>query len=236
MKDRILQLLREQDSFAAIEFAIANADALTSVIALDELMRDLYWKQKDLPNSVVLGRAAAQHGLVSASAVASTDAPLAVQLRGKAKAICYNIASFTWRGWGEEGIVITPPDERIGRDAARANLRLAVELNKGDLALSRAHWMIGAHQLSQADYSTALASFRKAVDFARLASERGDEALSTAYCHLTEFRLALTEASRDQLLESIRMLTEFNDGEFLGQFTAAVNIFGSGDLAVALSA
>src|SRR5439155_4146241 len=41
--------------FAAIDFAMKQPDALAVVTALDELMRDVYWKQKDLP--VKIGRA-----------------------------------------------------------------------------------------------------------------------------------------------------------------------------------
>src|SRR5471032_652527 len=100
MKERILQLLRERDSSAAIEFAFANADPLAAVAALDELMRDLYWKQKDLAGAVAIGRAAAHHALTSAAAFASTNPDPAIQLRGKAKGFYYNLASFTWRGWG----------------------------------------------------------------------------------------------------------------------------------------
>ena len=178
MKDRILQLLREQDSSAAVEFAFANADALAAVTALDELMRDLYWKQKDLPAAVAIGRAAAQHALTSATAFASANADLAIGLRGMAKTFYYNLASFTWRGWGEEGIVITPSDEAIGLDAALANLRLAVELNKGDLPLSRARWMLGAQQISAKIYDDAAASFQKAAEHALAAKEQGEALLA----------------------------------------------------------
>lgn len=223
--ETILQLLREKDSFAAVEYPTRQPDALAAVEVLDEAMRDLYWKQKDLSGAVALGRAAAQHALTMCAALESANPDLAMKLRGKAKAVCYNLASFTWRGWGEKGISITPSDEAIGFDAARTNLRLAVELNKGDLPMSRAFWMLGGHQISKADYSAALNSFQKAVDFARLAAEPGEEALALAFVRLTEF-LAAPSDNMQPIVRSLQALADVKDGPaFMEQLSTALEIF-----------
>lgn len=218
MKDHILQLLREKGSAAAVEFAFASADALAATTALDELMRDLYWKQKDLAAAVAIGHAAAQHALSSAKAFVSSDQDVAAQLRSKAKTIFYNLASFTWRGWGEEGIVVTPADEAIGREAALANLRLAVELDKGDLPLSRARWMLGAQQLSARSYDDAAASFQKAAEHAHAAGEQGETLLAIAFERLARFLNHPDDrALFDSIAPVLAELAKVKDGEFFAQ-------------------
>jgi tetratricopeptide (TPR) repeat protein len=223
MKERVLQLLCESDSFAAIEFATTGVDAMSAVTTLDELARDLYWKQKNLAASLAVGRAAAQHALIS-----SANSPAqAEELRGKAKAICYNIASFAWRGWGEEGITITSSDELIGMDAARANLRLAIELGKGDLPLSRAYWILGAHQISAGTYESAVESFQKAASHARSANEQGEACLAEAFGRLTEFLGRRDDRSLFlKTAEAVKKLGEVKDGSFfVGQVSTALKIY-----------
>lgn len=227
MKEAILQLLREQDSFAAIEFASNQSDALAVLTALDDLMRDLYWKQKDLVATVALGRAAVQYALARAIRLQSDDPDQAAQLRGKAKSICYNLASFTWSGWCEEGIRITPSDEAIGFDAARANLRLGRELNRGDLAMSRGWWMLGAQQISARDYCGAVVSFGKAEHHARTAGERGDELLAVAFARLAELLADRSDhAKYDRIASAVRELSAVNDGPFFAkQVVTALKVF-----------
>jgi hypothetical protein len=172
MTDRLLQLLRDQGVDAAIQFAIASPDAPGAVTAMDELMRDCYWKQKDLASSVKIGVAAASYALSAADKMSPDQSEVAAALRGKAKTIYYNLASFTWRGWGEIGIETRPYEITVGLDAARENLRLAVELKKGDLPMSRAHWMLAALQMSAKDFRAADYSFGKAVQFARFSTPK----------------------------------------------------------------
>ncbi len=75
------------------------------------------------------------------------DPELANKLRSGAKGCADDFASYAWSGWDEPGITITQADRAAGFDAARVNLRLAIELERGDLPTSRAHWMVGAYYL-----------------------------------------------------------------------------------------
>jgi hypothetical protein len=227
MKEAILQLLREQDTFAVIDFAARQSHAMAVILALDELMRDLYWKQKDLPASIAMGRIGAQHALAAASRMKSENPALAAELRGKAKAFCYNLASFAWSGWGEQGHVVTASDEAMGLDAARANLRLGRELNRSDLPMSRGWWMLGAQQMSARDYPGAVASFGNAEHHARAAGERGDELLAVAFARLAEFLGHRFERAKfDRVAAAIRELLPVKEGTFFAQqVVTALKVF-----------
>ena len=227
MIDEILRILRECDSFAAIGYAARQSDVMAAVAALDELMRDLYWKKKDLAGAVALGRSAAQFALCAADRVEAENPEIAKELRGKGKAICYNLASFTWRGWGEEGICVTTASDATGLDAARANLRLARELNRGDLPMSRAWWMLGAQQISARDYAAAVASFDNAQRHATAAGERGEELLAIAFARLAEFLGDRTATARFQAVAAaIRELFHVKDGPFFAkQVVTALEVF-----------
>src|SRR4051812_43259395 len=105
--EEILKISRDVGAFAAIEQVIrASPTPLEALKSLHAAMRDAYWKHKNLVETIALGRAIVQHGLTAA--LAAADEKSATNLRAAAKAAAYDIASFTWSGWDEPGIAITP--------------------------------------------------------------------------------------------------------------------------------
>jgi hypothetical protein len=158
--DEIRTLVREADSYAAVE-AIANSgDALTAAKLYLTIVTDLYWKAKDLPNAMAIGSAGITFGLTRAAVERHNET--ANQLRGTAKAIAYNLGSFCWPGWAEQGIDIGQNEFAFGHNAAKCNLRLAIQLNRPAKAMCNAHWLIGAYELANRDCAAAIASFDKA--------------------------------------------------------------------------
>jgi len=127
----VVQLLGEGDSYQAIEYLHSQGTALRVMSAYDEAARHAYWKEKDLGAVVVLARAGIQFGLESGQALEGVDAAMAAEVKGKAKALAYNLASFAWPGWDEPDIEISARDVELGLDAARVNLRLAGQLGRG---------------------------------------------------------------------------------------------------------
>ena len=76
---------------------------------------------------------------------------------------------------------ISAGDMTAGLDAARANLRLADELNKDDLPRSRAYWMLGAQLLAHRRFGGSLAAFGEAARYAGTAGAPGEELLSAGF-------------------------------------------------------
>src|SRR5207237_9220764 len=139
-----------------LDVIVRGADTNAAVNLLFGCVRELYWKQKDLSRSLAFAFAAVNVAWLRAMDVEKSDPDLAKELRHSAKGMCYDIASFTWDGWGESRITITPTDLALGLDAAKANLRLAEQLQRGDLPMSRAHWMLAGHHLSAGNSDLAL--------------------------------------------------------------------------------
>ena len=82
--------------------------------------------------------------------------------QGDPKTLAYNLASNTWPGWNEPGIRPTPSDMDTGLEAARLNLRLAQELNRGAEPMFNAHWIIGALELARGHHADAIRSYEQA--------------------------------------------------------------------------
>jgi hypothetical protein len=224
-----LQLWQQRDTFAAIEHLLRHDDALAAADAFIALMRECYWKRKDLPAAILFGRAGGQHAFAAAASIEPGHAERAKALRHKGKGFFYDIGSFTWRGWDEAGITITPSDEAIGRDAARTNLRLAQELDRGDLPLSRARWLAGAHALAAGELDAARQHFVAAAEFADKAASRSDALLNHGYMHMRDLLKDPTDASALKQLQDVKAdlrTVEYGD-EFVAQLETALRVFSS---------
>jgi hypothetical protein len=137
----------------------------------------------------------------------------------------YNLASFSWPGWGEEGVTIGPNDAAAGLAAARSNLVMAVELEKGDLAVSRAHWMLGAHLLTAGDLEHAAAQFHRAAQSADVAGAEAEVELASAFAALVD--LASGAGSAQALELAVARLAEVDGGDaFSGQVETARRVLG----------
>src|SRR4051794_31454663 len=116
--DDVLTRVASEDTYTAIEQLAAMRDPPAAAQCYADAVVDAYWKRKDLPTVVAVARAGIQFTLTTALFTAAPDQ--VEKLRSTAKAIAYNLASFTWPGWDEAGIVCTPADLAAGFDAAKA--------------------------------------------------------------------------------------------------------------------
>jgi hypothetical protein len=130
---------------------------LETIQHLCDLARTAYWELEDLPAAIAHSQSAITQAFAEADRTPDPD--LALKLRGLAKAAAYNLASFTWPGWNEPNITITPADQAVGREAAEINLHLAQTLNRPPGPLASAYWLFGAHELAAANYRIALNAF-----------------------------------------------------------------------------
>ncbi|UCF28444.1 MAG: hypothetical protein JSW42_01795, partial [Chloroflexota bacterium] len=172
-----IKLYSEVDSFAAIMYLCKLEDPELTLNALHGAMKHKYWQEKDLVGAQAFARAGTHFGLQSALLYDLENPELAYKLRSGAKGCAYDFASYAWSGWDEPGITITQADHAAGFDSARVNFRLAIELERGDLPTSRAHWMVGAYYLEADAYNQAIGSFEEGLKFAGKANAKTDEML-----------------------------------------------------------
>jgi len=227
MKEESLRIAREQDTLAAVVYLAQQTDVVAAAKTFNEAMLHLYWQEKNLTLALAFGRAGAQFALTAAE----TNPQLANDLRSSAKAMTYNLASFTWPGWDEPGIEISPSDVQVGLDAVKTNLRLVSELQKGDLPLSRAHWMLGAQQLAVRAFFDAAASFAEAEVFATAANAPAEALLARGFISVVKI-VAAAAASHEraaataELDEHKNQLRQLPDGEaFCSQLDSAIKVF-----------
>jgi hypothetical protein len=217
------KLADDVDVFAAVEYLSRQEDLVVAMKALNALQRKAY-RAKDIGRSMAFGRAGVQLGLSEGRRLAESNPDLSQQLLGQAKAMSYNLASFSWPGWDEEGIRLSTSDVVMGLDAAKVNLRLAVELKRGATPMSNAHWVLGAHYLSDNALDTARDHFQKAETFAESDSGR---LLAQGYLVLTDIVASPDDAAfRPSLAGIQKKLEPLEDGPFLSEhLTTALRVF-----------
>jgi hypothetical protein len=224
--ESLLTRLRDQDTFAVIEQIVLTSDCLEAAKHLHEIAKHLYWKEKNLPACIAMMRAGAQLGMTARE----TDHSRRYSLRSAAKAMCYDLASFTWPGWNESGIIIAASDLEVGLDAARANLRLGEELNKGDLPLSRAHWMLAAHLMAIQRYAGAIAHFDQAATYAEQADSHPDALLSRGFADLAKLLDRPDDVEAAARLQQTKAdIAPLENGPFfVSQIETAASVFAPG--------
>ncbi len=225
--ENALELYKAKDSFAAIIYLCQLPDPKTTMNTLADLMRHQYWKEKDLVGALAFARAGIQFGLHTALDFDSSDPGLAYDLRSAAKGFAYNFASFAWIGWNEPGLEITSADHAAGFDAARVNLRLAIELERGDLPASRAYWLLGAYQLADGDYVQAINNFDQGIVFAKRGNAAVDELLNHGYILLAKMLSSPEDANLRQAYENLKVaFREVEHGDdFIQQLDTALEVF-----------
>ena len=195
--------------------------------ALADVMRHQYWKEKDLVGALAFARAVIQFGLQTALDYDLAEPDLAYELRRAAKGFAYNFASFAWLGWDETGVGITPADHAAGFDAARVNLRLAIELERGDLPTSRAYWMVAAYYLADGEYEQAIVNFEQGNLFPRQAGAGVDELLNHGYILLAKMLDTPDDVILREDFEKLKLaFQEVEHGEdFIQQLNTAYAVF-----------
>jgi tetratricopeptide (TPR) repeat protein len=217
LKEQVIKILTEENAQAAVAFLKEQEDPQLAADTFNAVMRHAYWEMHDLDSTVKL----AKEGIAYASEKAkeAEDKAQAAELNNFVKAISYNLASFTWPGWDEDWIEsISGEYLKLGLDAAHTNLHLAIELERGDLAVSRAHWMLGAQQIASGKYQEARENFSKSIEFAEKAEAHSDVLLSHGFLHVVSLLENPTDEDARSSLEAIRSeLVNLEHGEMLAQ-------------------
>ena len=185
-------------------------------LELDAAARKAYWDAKDLPEALRLLREA-----VALGDAALSESPADVlALKAAIKQACYNIGSFAWPGWGESGIEVDDAARCEGHAAALRNRALAIELDKPPIALSRAAWLVGAHELTANNSPAAETAFAEATELAREAGAPAEALLSEGY-------RAMALGSEALWLHTLAQLGEIEAGkDFVDQLEAVRGTLG----------
>ena len=169
----VRDLLESADTYAAAEHVQEGVEPAVAAPRYEHVVTDLYWKAKDLPGCLALGRSGVAYCLTMAQR--SGDAETGAGLRGAAQRLAFNLASFTWTGWDEAGIAIGPAEQAAGLDFARLDLRLVQELGYPPQKVATAHWIVGAQLMAVRRLDEAAEAFARSRDVAREAGNAAGE-------------------------------------------------------------
>jgi hypothetical protein len=213
---KVRALIADRDVYAAIEYMQSLGEPPVVAKAYGQLVMDLYWKAKDVPAVVALGRAGILYCLTMANRLEAKSPEGAAPWFGQAKMIAYNVGSFTWPGWAEKGITLRPADVRAGREAAALNLRLAIKLKVPPQKLSAAHWLVGAHHLAAGKHQDAVRSFTTAGERSTEAKDAAGAQMNAGYVGVALILSGAEPSGRKALDAAVKKLTEIgsDDAQF----------------------
>jgi hypothetical protein len=220
------------DSYAVIERIHRDGGTPTDIAKrYQELANDLYWKSKHAPAAVRLSAGGIAYCLTKATELATTDATTSHALRDIAKQMAFNLASFAWPGWDESGITLTPTEINAGADAAKLNLRLAIELNRPPKGMSNAYWMLGAYAIVDRRIEDATAAFERAAEVSEQVPDAAAVAMNRAYGAMAR---TLAQASTpdverdfDRAMEHLRSIPSEDATFYAQQIVTARRVFSS---------
>lgn len=223
--EKARSLIREGEFEAATSEIEASDSPIEVATAYHSLGKNLYWKDKSLPLALDTFR----YGIECALRLAadSEDPNVANELRGRAKAMCFDTASFCWPGWDEPGIEIGESQLAEGEEAAKKNLQFAIELQRGAVPMANAHFMIGAYQLARQNWPDARTSFRLFREHAEASGDADLIQLADGYLALCRWRQDDPDAEHEfrAVVETLDAVEGENGSFFAEQLTTAARVF-----------
>jgi hypothetical protein len=132
----------------------------TFLATVRQVRRTLYWEKKDLASYV----AVTTHLLDTALTNSKGTAEAAQFFAARALGLSYDIASFTWTGWNEPDIAVTPALQAAGLEAARLNFELAQQDKVPESLRKGAHFILGAQLLASGDAAEAIRIWSSSPD------------------------------------------------------------------------
>ena len=178
--EAVQKIVADQGYLAATEFVTNLGDEGEVVNGFFGLVMDYHHKAKATERVVHFGLAGIQYCLTRAAHHAGADDDRAAELTFKAKQMATNCASFTWPGWDEPGVTITPDQMRIGLDAGRFSVKLIHDLKRDDASLAFTLWFYGAQLMAHERYDEAIAVFGEAQELAAKTDGQADGAAMNA--------------------------------------------------------
>ena len=136
-------LIEDKDLFAASEYLLGLEDGTEIAEAFKNIVVDSHFKAKSTEQVLHFGNAGIHFCLTRALAFDGNDDEAARKHRLAAKALATDVASFTWPGWQEPDVAISPEQMAQGLVLARYSVRQLHELEPTIAQLGFTYWFLG---------------------------------------------------------------------------------------------
>jgi tetratricopeptide (TPR) repeat protein len=184
----VLALLKEGKPASAWVLIQHRAETLPTTgpfPGFNETALAMYWHHRDLDAHVAVSEERLRRLREALDKSENGERGALVRAEGGTN---YNMASFTWPGWGEEDVTPSDSAKEAGRRAATRCLDIRTDPANADYAFgydqAMAHWVVGAWALSDGDYNRARKHFTTAREDCLAKNE--DDALYTGYLALAD--------------------------------------------------
>lgn len=159
-----LDLINEKQRLEAIALIESQESAEAVAASYSELLKSLYWNNRSCADFVFYGKAAVAYCLKKSLELQTRDVEFSRSMKVWAKALACEVATNTWPGWQDPGVVIAEEDREEGLNMAKLYLNLMLELQNPLEKLGSAHWLIGAHLLAKGEHELATGAFKVAKE------------------------------------------------------------------------
>jgi len=204
---RVHELLgegRDEEAWTAIDEAAPELETRWPPPAsgFREAGRELYWTHRDVPGFVRLEQEQIRR-------IEAEPDPDLARLTGA----LYDLASFTWPGWGLE---VSPGDAKLGVEAADRCLLLRTSVD-GEFTITEgmAHWIAGAHALADGRLHTARAEL----------AQSGDDRLSRGYIGVVDLVERGDRSQLDGVLDELAQADDTDSRFYREQLEKAAEVF-----------
>ncbi len=208
---------------AALDARFADTAPEKAMVIYNDIIRYLYWNRFDIDSVVSLSEHAIDWGNIQ---LESADEKTKENITSRIRAIHFNLASFTWPGWGggKQPITLTPENRKAGLNAARRNVEIHQQLKSPGKKMGNGLWMLGAHELAAGNHAVARQTFQQFLTLAK--KEDVDQArFAEGWLYVVDLLTGVNEAaSRKSLDEIVVKLSETKEGKFFAdQYGRALN-------------
>lgn len=189
---------------------------------LNGVLSRVYWTERDIAAVLEIGERTLAIG--EAAHGRTADRVEKRTLRERLGPVHYNIASYTWPGWGGEqaGITLNSAQIERGRIAAHANVALRDALESEPRRRSGSRWMAAAHEMAAGNDRAALALLAEMRAIAGK-SELGQEDWIRGWELVTRLTRGADPAATQELGQIVARMSQTKKGaSSAGQFGVAL--------------
>lgn len=142
------------------------------------------------------------------------------------RGVAFNIASFTWPGWGDQPDPISDERQNLGLQAADLCVALGERLGE---VTPNSLWIQGAHRLNAGQFNKAIESFERAKQLAKNDFFRQMHTAWQTLTRLIENETAKNTRHFEIAVEQMELLDEEQADFYIRQLNTAKFVYSSVD-------
>ena len=210
--DQLLEALSSLGVFEVVRQINELSEPTEAAELYLAVIKKVYWTEQGAGSLAILGSCGIQYCLLQSQALSSNPTK-SLKLKKLAQILANDLATNTWPGWGDPGVVIHEGQLWAGFQASRLNLKLCQELAMPSHEVASAYWLLGVHHLAGNRFGEAKLALRQALDLDHQDEDEIPLACHKGYLALVEICMGESEHAEKSYTESLDLLEVIGTGE-----------------------